>query len=208
MKKLIFCVICAAILLTGCKGEDTAVKVDGSNITLDNAGIVIAMPDGWEILSGDALYEQMASHSAITADELREAYDEAGMCHYARGASTDSKVMAVISSQNMAPEADGDERVTLADYARSVHDSTIFEYFASDYKTGGDSSFAEASYGDKNGYLSYFEVFTADEASEFIVGFSEYFFEQDQLIYSVQVCYFDEAYKDEAMSVIENIAAI
>lgn len=212
MKKLIFSVICAAaLLLTGCKDDDTAVAVEGGRVSLDTVGVVITMPDSWSVLSGDALYEQMAqmtSYAGGTAEELRAACEESGMSYYAHGTATDASVMAVVSSMDMTPDEEGAAQTSLADYARSVHDSTIFEYLASGYKTGEDSSFSEAEYGGKEGYLSCFEVFTADQQPEFVLGFAEYFFQQDSLIYTVQVCYFDQARKDEAMSVMEDMKAV
>lgn len=204
MKKAIFGVVCAAaLLLCGCSADDTAVAIVGNTAVV--SGAEISFPEGWTVTSGDALYEQMAEQAGCTAEELRTSYDEAGLTYYAQASSGDYAVMAVISSLDMTLE-DG-EQTTLADYARTVHDSTIFEYLASGYKTGKDSSFGEVEYGDKQGWLSCFEVFSADEEPQFMLGFSEFFFQQESCIYTIQVCYFDADKKAEAMSVIETISA-
>lgn len=206
MKKILICALCAAtLLMTACSG-DTSITVQENTILLNSADISVSVPDAWTVTSGEALYEEMLPLKGYSdVNGMIEDHESMGFTYYARTCNSANTAMAVISSQNITPESADDEQITLADYARSVHDSTIFDYLASDYKTGKDSSFSETNIGGIDGYLSYFEVFTKDEEPAFALGFSEFFFQRDELIYTIQVCYFDQNAKEDALSVINNI---
>ncbi|MBE6901437.1 MAG: hypothetical protein E7478_03095 [Ruminococcaceae bacterium] len=210
MKKILMSIFCAAsLLLAACSGN-SAVTVQDGNVILDDISVSVTVPDEWAVTVGKDLYEEMlplSGYSYSDFDEMTEYYEEQGFTYYARACNSNNTMQVVISSQDITPESAEDEQVTLADYARSVHDSTIFDYFASGYKTGGDSSFSETNIGGIDGYLSYFEVYTKDEEPEFTLGFSEFFFQRDELIYTVQICYFDKEAKEEALSVIDSIAS-
>ncbi|MGN0687059.1 MAG: hypothetical protein ACI4KA_03015 [Oscillospiraceae bacterium] len=207
MKKIAICIICAAFLLiTACSGSN-AVSIEGNTVVVNSASLSVAFPEGWSITYGDELNKELLSQGGYkNTDDMQKSFKQDGICYYVRAASADDMTIAVVSSQDITP-GDGGEWVTLEDYARSVHDSTIFEYYANGFKTGKDSSFSEVHIGEQSGYQSYFEVFTAEEEPVFQFGFSELMLQKDNLVYTVQVSYFTEESKEEALSVFDGITA-
>lgn len=210
MKKLLTTItLCAALLLTGCSKGDS-IAVEGNSLTFKNAEITINYPEGWDISNGEDVFESMydtVSDTHADVDDMKAAFEEDGVTYYSMGYSEDRQSMIVINSLDMTPEGDEDE-VPLEEYARTVHDSTIFDYFASGYKTGDDSSFSQQTYGGKTGYLSHFEIYSADgDEKTFYVGFSDFMFQIDMELYSIQVCYFSEEDKAEALAIFDNITA-
>ncbi len=206
MKKILTCIFCAAaMLLTGCGGN--SVTVDGADIAIqlaDESELKVVLPEGWTASTGDELLEEMLPESGYgSADELTAALEEAGVTYYVRMGSDGGA--AVISSRDMTPETIDEEQMTCEEYARTAHDSAIFEYYASGYKTGSDSSFSQAAHGGIDGWQSYFEVFSTDEEPEFILGFTEFFFEKGSLYYSMRAFYFDQSMKETTMSLISQI---
>ncbi len=214
MKKLFtITALCAAILLTGCSDKKENVIIDGNTATLEHAGISIAFPDDWVVQGCDEIYADMYSsyyqNIYSSVDEMKEKLTEGGLSFHVYATSDDSDTdnvsIITISSQDMTP-AEDDESIPLEEYARTVHDSTIFEYLASGYMTGDDSNFSQEIYGGKTGYLSHFEL-TTDNGFVNFVGFSEFMFQIDMELYSIQVTYFSEEEKAEALSIFDNITA-
>ena len=211
MKKLLtIFTLCSALLLTGCS-KDESISVNGNTASLDRGGITLNFPDGWKLSNEDEIYQNMYdsyySGDFASVSEMETALTEYGLTYYIYAASDNNISACNVSSQDMTPSED-EESTPLEEYARSVHDSTIFAYLASGYKTGDDSSFSQETYGGKTGYLSHFEIFNADgEEKTFFVGFSEFMFQIDMELYSIQICYFSEEEKAEALSIFDNITA-
>lgn len=211
MKKILaIATFCAALLLTGCsKGENIA--VEGNSLTFKDAEITINYPEDWDISNGEVVYENMydtVSDAYTDIDDMKAAFEEDGVTYYSMGYSDDRQSMVVINSLDMTSD-DGEDEVPLEEYARTVHDSTIFDYYASGYKTGDDSSFSQQTYGGKTGYLSHFEIYSSDEEEKaFYIGFSDFMFQVDTELYSIQVCYFSEEEKEAALSIFDNITAV
>ncbi len=214
MKKIITtAMLCAALLLTGCsKGE--SVSIEGNSATLDNAGITLNFPSDWSLSSVDDIYQNMYDNyyntTFTSVTEMRSALTEYGLSFYIY-ADTDngSGKLSVcnVSSQDITPAKDETD-IPLEEYARSVHDSSIFEYLANGSRTGDDSSFSQETYGGQTGYLSHYEIYDVNgEELVFNVGFSEFIFQIDMELYSIQVCYFSEEDKAEALSIFDNITA-
>ena len=214
MKRMITTVmLCASLLLTGCSDTKGNVAIDGNTAVLEHAGISIAFPDDWTVQGCDEIYADMYDsyyqNIYSSVDEMREELSAGGLSFHvyatSDGSDTDTVSIVTISSQDMTP-AEDEESVPLEEYARTVHDSTIFEYLASGYMTGDDSSFSEEIYGGKTGFLSHFELTTENGFVNF-VGFSEFMFQIDMELYSIQVTYFSEEEKAEALSIFDNITA-
>ena len=208
MKKILTAIVlCLSLMLTACSGSRTPdVKVDGNNITLSNTGAVVSFPEGWTILTGNEMYKDILK--ASDGDDLQkmiEEYEADGLYYLTSAYSMSDATFVTVAAQDMSP-ANGDERVELADYARTVHDSTIFDFLASGYKTGDDSSFGEAQYGEKKGYLSHFELFSG-ETDDFIFGFTEFYFEHEINVYTVQICYYKQDSATVADKLLTNIKA-
>ncbi len=210
MKKILTTsALCAALLLAGCSDKDETVITE-NEVTLEQAGITISFPESWEIISAEQTYESMfySYYYEIydDVDAMKAAMEENGQTYYAQVTSDGNLCVCNISSLDMTP-AEGEEETSLEDYARTVHDSAIFEYLASGFKTTEDSSFSLETYGGQAGYLSHFELL-ADGGAEPLMGFSEFMFQEDMELYSIQVCYFSMNEKDDALSIFENIIAI
>lgn len=200
--------ICGVMLTAGCAGS-AEVTADGNSVTLPEAGITIDFPEEYSVLTGDEIYESLSGAMSLSAsaEELKAEYEESGMRYLAQ--ATDGSTIIVVSAQDMTPDKDT-ERTTLADYARQVHDTTIFEYYASGYRTTGNTSLTEATYGEKDGWVSFFEVTEAAEEGsdpEFVIGYIEFMFEEGADIYSIQIGLPEQTDKTAAAEKFEWIKA-
>lgn len=189
MKKAVFLIaMCGAMLLSGCSNA-AEVTLDGSTAAIPSAGIAIEFPADYDIVIGEEVYETLggAISDGTAAEELKAEYEENGIRYLISAVGGDNII--VVSAQDMTPDEDT-ERTTLEDYARQVHDTTIFEYYASGYRTTGSTSLSEASYGGRDGWVSFFEVTTAPadgEEPQFLIGYIEFMFESGDDIYCVQL---------------------
>lgn len=207
MKKRIIALLFSAVLLTGCAGKQPAVTADGNSITFNKIGTAISFPDSWTVYTNDGLYEQIyKSYSDIfeSAEDMKTALSESGLEYLTYGTSADLGSIVTISVQDMTADSSEDISFTAEEYARSVHDTTIFSYQSSGYKIK-DGSFSETTYGGKSGYLSHMEIISADEESQLVIGMSEFMFESGTDMYSINVCYSDSDNKAEALSVFESM---
>ena len=196
------------MLISGCAGS-AEVTADGNSVTLPEAGITIDFPEEYSVLTGDEIYESLsgAMSSSASAEELKAEYEESGMRYLVQ--ATNGIDIIVVTAQDMTPDEDT-ERTTLADYARQVHDTTIFEYYASGYRTSENTSLTEATYGEKDGWVSFFEVTEGAEKGsepEFVIGYIEFMFEEGADIYSIQVGLPEQTDKTTAAEKFEWIKA-
>lgn len=201
MKRKVAALLAAVLMLSGC----SAVKTNGTSVTLRNAGIRVEVPSDWSVLTGNDAYQSIAENSdGLYADakELKKECSESGQQYLALATSADGEVVCTISSYEQT-NADG-ESVAPADYARTTHDSTIFGYLASGYATGGDSSFCEQQVAGKAAWLSHFELYLRDGDSlgAFVLGQTEHLIESDGKIYSVQVVYSSAQAKSLAEKIV------
>lgn len=209
MKKAVFLIaMCGAMMLSGCS-DAAEVALDGSTAAIPAAGIAIEFPDNYTVITGDEIYQTLGgalSYSA-TAEEIKAEYEENGISYLVH--ATDGSDIIVASAQDMTPDEDT-ERTTLEDYARQVHDTTIFEYYASGYRTTENTSLSEASYGGKDGWVSFFEVTTAPtdgEEPQFVIGYIEFMFESGDDIYCIQVGLPQQTDREAAAQTFEMIKA-
>lgn len=195
------------MLISGCAGS-AEVTADGNSVTLTEAGITIDFPKEYSVLTGDEIYESLsgAMSSSASAEELKAEYEESGMRYLVQ--ATNGIDIIVVTAQDMTPD-EGTERTTLADYARQVHDTTIFEYYASGYRTSENTSLTEATYGGKDGWVSFFEVMlpSEDAEPEFLIGYIEFIFENGDDIYSIQIGMQQQTDCDIAATMFEWIKA-
>ena len=209
MKKVISTLlICGIMLISGCAGS-AEVTADGNSVTLTEAGITIDFPKEYSVLTGDEIYESLsdAMSSNISPEEMKKSNEENGLRYLVQ--ATNGIDIIVVTAQDMTPDEDT-ERTTLADYARQVHDTTIFEYYASGYRTSENTSLTEATYGGKDGWVSFFEVTEdAEKGSEpeFVIGYIEFMFEEGADIYSIQVGLPEQTDKTTAAEKFEWIKA-
>ena len=203
MKKAISTLLlCGVMLISGCaKASD--VTADGNRVSLPDAGISIDFPEEYSVLIGDDIYDSL---SGVAPEDAKKENEENGL-RYLVQATNDSNII-FISAQDMTPDEDT-ERTLLADYARQVHDTTIFEYYASGYRTTSNTSLTEASYGGKDGWVSFFEVILPieDDDPEFIIGYIEFMFENGNDIYSIHVGMQQQTDRDTAAKMFEWIKA-
>lgn len=205
-KTLIFIMLCLILMLSACSGN-SPVTLSGNTVKINAADVSINFPADFSIITGDEVYNalyQGISSDVGSAEDLKKSLEEDGTSYLAQ--ATGTWAVAVITTQNMVPD-EGEGRVSLEVYTRQVHDTSIFEYYASGYKTNSDvTSLTEETIGGKDGYLSHFEVVSADETPQFMFGLYEFFFENENYLYMIQVMYFEENSSDKALNIINSLA--
>lgn len=194
----------AAVLLCGCSAGYGA-KVSGGVVVAQPAGIRVEMPEEWNVYGASSVYREMYKRSGgayESAAAIKKEYESEGQRCLALGESADASVICMVTVHDL--ENDGAEQAQPADYARTVHDSTIFEYLAAGYRTGSDSSFTEGSEGGLDCWTSHFELFLPDEdggEAQFVLGQTEYLFSMGDDMYSVQLVYSTPDGREQAQSV-------
>ncbi len=141
-----------------------------------------------------------------SVEEMKADFDGLGVTYYSQAAASDSTIACILTSEDTTPQ-EGDEAVLLEEYARTVHDSTIFGYLSSGYKTGDDSRFEQTSYGGRTGYISCYELF-AEDGEEFNFGFAEFMFDVERQRYCIEIYYLAPEAKESAFAILDSITAI
>lgn len=210
MKKKLAAFAAAAALLfaSGCSSAPGAYD-DGGNIVLQDAGVTVTVPDGWEISTGDDVYEALYYRYGgyEDAEAFKKAMDDEKQYYLAcavKGDEGSLTVTALDMASGKEDDTEGAEEFSPADYARSVHDGAIFSCLSEGYSTGGDSVFREEALGGKSGWLSYYELFAPGEDGEkvFVMGQQEFMFMQGDYMYSVQTSYSDPELREDAGKVL------
>ncbi|MGN1422487.1 MAG: hypothetical protein ACI4XA_03860 [Oscillospiraceae bacterium] len=213
MRKMMIAAAAGVLLLCGCSAGSGAVIDDNGTVRIESAGIGVELPDGWTAYVGEEVYEQVfESYSFKYSDvnEMKKAFDAEGQKYIAYALSDDDRSLVVVSAQDITTDTDGeklDEPVSTADYARSVHDNTIFEYRASGYMTE-NSSFSEVTFGGKSGWLSSFDVTQNDEEYEYLFGLSDFMFREGDYVYCVELVYSDDTGKQQAAEILDGISQL
>lgn len=188
MKKLLLCaVMCAVILLTailsGCSSDNVTVNRNRAEVSA--AGTGIEFPEDWKIYTGDEIYEITYNRSPdgfSSAEELRKDVEENGECYIVYAESPAEDALALFSSQPLDNSVN--EELNAESLARTVHDSTVFEYRAGGYYT--ESTLAEENINGVNGWLSIITVYD-EKGGETILGQREFMFEKEKTVYSLRV---------------------
>lgn len=211
MRKMIIAAAAGALLLCGCSAGSGASIDDNGIMRIESAGIGVDLPDGWTAYVGDKMYSLIlerygGEYSGV--GEMKKALEAAGQRYIAYALSDGNTSMAVVTAQDLTTDTQGeklDEPVSASEYARSVHDNTIFEYRASGYMTE-DSSFSEVTLGGKSGWLSSFDVTENDEDGGLVLGISDFMFPLGDEVCSVQILYSDEGGKQQAAEILDGIS--
>lgn len=184
MKKRLFCaVFLLTAMLSGCSSDD--VTVNGNRAEVSAAGAVIEFPEGWKIYTGDEIYEITYNRSPdefSSAEELRKDVEDNGECYIVYAESPAENALALFSSQPLDKSVNGE--LNAESLARTVHDSTVFEYRAGGYYT--ESALAEEIVNGIGGWLSRITVYD-EQNGETILGQREFLFEKGENVYSLRV---------------------
>lgn len=193
MKKYMSGLLLAAVLLCGCSSGYKA-DIEDNVVEIEAAGLYVELPEDWSVYGSKDVYKAIYDRSGgvyDSVDDIKEEYEGEGQRCLALGESADAAIMCIVSVHDLTNE-DAEEQAEPADYARTVHDSTIFEYLASGYRTGSDSYFDEGSEGGLDRWKSHFELFMPDENGDneqFVLGQTEYLYSKGNDMYSVQFVY-------------------
>jgi len=200
-----FTAAAAIMLMAGCSSKPGAYQ-DGGKIVLGDAGVCVTVPDGWEISTGDGVYEALYYRYGgyEDADAFKSAMEEEKQYYIACAVKGDSGSLTITALDMTADDENPEREFSPEEYARSVHDGAIFSCLSEGYSTGGDSVFTEKTMGGKSGWLSYYELFAPGEDGEktFVMGQQEFMFMQGDYMYSVQTSYSDTELRADAGKVI------
>ncbi len=179
--------MCAVILLTamlsGCSSDNAT--VNGNRAEVSAAGAVIEFPEDWKIYTGDEIYEITYNRSPdefSSAEELKKDVEDNGECYIVYAESPAENALALFSSQPLDKSVNED--LNTESLARTVHDSTVFEYRAGGYYT--ESALAEETVNGIGGWLSRITVYD-EQGGETILGQREFLFEKGEIVYSLRV---------------------
>lgn len=179
IKKRMVCAAAAAVLLCGC----SAVTVDeNGTAAVSEAKVSIAFPEEWNIYTGSDIYERTYSRTDgnySSADEMEKALSESGERYIVYAESADESALALFSAQSP-----GDPPVTAEELARSTHNSTVFDFRASEFYT--ESSLSEENLGGVSGWLSDIKVF-AKQGEDILLEQKEFLFDGENNVYSLKI---------------------
>lgn len=212
MKKTIAVIaLLISLALCGCQAGNVSAELDGNTIIFMNE-LKLTVPDGWTSCVGADAYDELYRFCSDSYDSVED-FREQNNGYYAFSSSGDDSAVMMLTEYGRVNYDENGEKleqpVDVGEYARSVHDNSIFGYLASGLQTGGDSSFDECSAAGHDAWQSHFEVFAPSEDAEpvFVIGQTEVIFELNGRIISVQVYYFTADKRAEAASVIDSISA-
>ncbi len=214
MKKLI--AAAAAIILTaglcGCAGNSNTVSAvitetqDGSSVSA--AGLNIKLPQDWEAYAGNEVYKKLYESSEVdydSADDLKKSYEDNGINYILYAIAPDQTAMLSLTALKITTDENG-ERLSAEEFARNNHDTSVISFQASGMKIA-NSGFTEEICGGKSGYLSRYEIYTDENSAELLMGQSEFIFEQDGSLYSLQVYYHSEEAGQQTSDILSGITA-
>lgn len=200
MRKRLLGVILAvgtALMLCGCSNDKAT--VNGNTASVGSAGVNVTFPEGWEIITGEAIYEITYSRNPDgyeSADALKKDIEGNGERYIVYAESPGEDALALLSSQPL--ENSVNEDLTAESLARGIHDDTVFEYRLNGYYT--ESSLSEENMGGVNGWLSVIRVYE-EYGGEALSEQREFMFEQMKTVYSLRV--FAQGFIDEQ---VQNIS--
>lgn len=202
VKKRFAAALAAVMLLSGCK---SGVKLSENRAVFQDEGFAVELPEDWEVCTGKDIYKAISEMSGEDAGELRESDEKAGLRFLLLAKSPDETVTLNVTAQSLAVDSDGNEiaePMSAEMYARSAHDSELFDYFASGFRSGGDSVFEEETVGGNKGWHSFYEIYLPeDDGGGFLYGQSEYIFGIGDEVFSVQTAYISRDSRQSAEKV-------
>lgn len=203
MKKRFAAVALAAVMLLG--GCKSSVKLSENRAVFQNEGFAVELPEDWVVYTGKDIYKEISEVSGEDAGELQKSDEKAGLRFLLLAKSPDETVTLNVTAQSLAVDSDGNEiaePMSAEMYARSAHDSALFDYFASGFRSGGDSVFEEETVGGNKGWHSYYEIYLPEEeGGGFLYGQSEHLFGIGDEVFSVQTAYVSQDSRQSAENV-------
>ena len=185
--------VLAAGLLSGCSGSKSGVKLEENKAVIEDIGVYVAIPEGWEVYTGSDIYRAVAEESSKSAEKLKSDDEQAGTRFLLLAKNPENTMTIQVTAQDIASDGSGgilDQPMTPEEYARACHDTALFDYFASGFRSGGDSVFEETAIDGFDGWHSYYEIFLSEEeGGSFLCGQSEFLFSAGGEVYSVQTSY-------------------
>ncbi len=213
MKRMIIAAA-AAILISGLTACSDAAPSASITQTADSSeavscGMKIPLPEGWEALTGDGIYDMLfegGGEGFKTAEELKESYEDNGMSYLLYAESPDRTAVLTLTALKITPDENTGEQLTLEEYARTNHNNSVFTYQASGMSLR-NTDFSEKEIAGTKGWLSACEVLSGAESEELLMGQSEFTFEYSGCFCSLQTYYQNTAAGEEIQSVISGISA-
>ena len=213
MKKFLAAAAAVVITLgaTACSGNSTQSAAESrteSGSDVSSCGISVPFGEDWTVYTGDSVYEQLPGDDdgSGSADDLRKSYEDNGTACLLYAVNSDKSAVMSLTTVTITTDETTGERLTAEDYARSNHDTAIFTYQASGFTTR-NSSFGEETIGGKSGYLSHYELCTDEEASELLMGQSEFIYEMDGKFCSLQAYYHTEEAAQQTGDILAAVTA-
>ncbi len=206
MKKFLVAALAAvSILAAGCSANSGVTATD-DGYRIDGLSVSVEVPEGWETLTGDELYEVVYNtynDGFESSDDMKELMSLDGLQYLLYLFDEETGSAVTVSVQDMTV---GEEDPTAEEYARSVHDTALFTYMANGYTTNGTGRFAEVSYAGLDGYLSEYQLFDPNDDS-FILGGAEFMTERGDNMYSFQAIYGSMEAQEQTLAVLSSITA-
>lgn len=197
--------VLAAGLLSGCSGSKSGVKLEENKAVIENIGVYVAIPEGWEVYTGGDIYRAVAEESGSSAEKLKSADEQAGTRFLLLANNPENTMTIQVTAQDIASDGSGgtlEQPMMPEEYARACHDTALFDFFASGFHSGGDSVFEEAAVGSLEGWHSYYEIFLAEEdGGGFLCGQNEFLFSAGGEVYSVQTSYISPDCREAAAEI-------
>lgn len=213
MKKLIAaaaavilsCGLCSCSQSTNSLSTEITAQERGNIVTA--AGISLTIPREWEVCAGKDVYEKLAENGGSdSADDVRKSYEDSGQSYLMYAANPDKTAIMTFTAMKITTDEAG-QRVTAEDFARTNHDTGVISFQANGFRIS-NSSFTAENLGEKSGWLSSYEVFTDDEGQQLLMGQSEYIFEQEGYLYSLQSYYHSAEAGEQTAAVLDGITAV
>ncbi len=206
MKKMYIAVLAAAlVLISGCSANSGVTETD-NGYRIEELGVSVACPEGWEALVGDELYEAVYNtynDGFESPEDMKELMTLDGLQYLLYLYDEDTGSAVTVSVQDMTV---GEEDPTAEEYARSVHDTALFTYMANGYTTNGTGNFSEVSYSGLSGYLSEYQLFDPNDDS-FMLGGAEFMTESGNNMYSFQAIYGTQEAQEQTLAVLSSIVS-
>lgn len=213
MKKFLAAAAAAIIFLgaAACSGNSTQSAAESrteSGSEVYSCGMSVPFGEDWSVYTGSSVYQQLLEDGGESgsADDLRKSYEDNGTACLLYAVNSDKSAVMSLTTVEITTDETTGERLTAEDYARNNHDTAVFTYQASGF-TVRNSSFGEEEIGGKSGYLSHYELCTDEEASVLLLGQTEFIFELDGKLCSLQAYYHTEEAAQQAGDIIAAVTA-
>lgn len=200
--------ILTAITMTACSGNtpSATVKKNGADSEAATCGMNITFPEGWTVLTGDDIYEQIFADNDTgysDAGSLKSAYEDSGTTYVFYAENADRSAQMNITALKITPDESGAEQLSLEEYAQTNHNDTLLGFQMDGY-TLDNTGFTPMSIGGNDGFMSQCDVYTGDTL---LMGQQEFTFEYGGCFCSLQAYYHTADAGIQVSSMIGGITA-